>query len=462
MWKIRHLDCFAGIWGFSLALQKAVWKDNCEHIWYSEIDKFAKQVYERHFPESKDLWDITKIDIDNLEDFDLLTGGFPCQDVSVSWKQDLSKWRTILVEYLLQILEKKQPKYFVFENVKGLMWKKFTKFRESIFERIGNAWYNYTYKLLNTKNFWLPQNRERIFIIWILWNNKFKFPEGKTNGKIITHIQNKQVAKRKHNLDIEWLKHLLRKNRKPIKEISKYLGIKKTTVEHYFRKDNYFAVPDKDIWFKLKKFLWIKTDKFDKSIMEFEILDWVYEKWNRIYNINWIAPTLTTSWEINIVDFEFPKGEELNIFLKDILEKNVDEKYYMTEQQYKNLSFESLKRLYNKIAPTLDTMQWGHRQPKINLKDNSFSSFNQDNIFIWKDDIVPTLTAWDWWYRPKMYDFDNMIIRKLTPTECGRLQGFPDGWNDNMSDRQRYKQYWNAVSIPVVVAIFNNLLAKKC
>lgn len=160
------MDCFSWVGWFHLALEQSIWKENVNCIGYCEIDKFAKQVYEKRFPGSKDLWDITKLDINNLEDFDLLTWWFPCQDVSVAWKQSLNWWRTVLVEYLLQILEKKQPKYFVFENVKGLMSKKFDTFRESIFDRIRDAWYLLAYDLLNTKDFGLPQNRCRIFIIW--------------------------------------------------------------------------------------------------------------------------------------------------------------------------------------------------------------------------------------------------------------------------------------------------------
>lgn len=55
---IRSLDTFAGVGGFHLALEESIWKDNIECIWFSEIDKFAKQVYEEHFPDSPDLWDI--------------------------------------------------------------------------------------------------------------------------------------------------------------------------------------------------------------------------------------------------------------------------------------------------------------------------------------------------------------------------------------------------------------------
>ena len=178
MKKIKFFDTFAWIWGFHLALEKAIWKENIELIWFSEIDKYAEQTYLKNFEWAKNFWDITQINIQNLPDFDLLTGWFPCQDVSVAGKQDLSWWRTILVEYLLKILEEKKPEYFVFENVKGLLNEKFKDFRESIFQRIENAWYWFKFQVLNTKDYWLPQNRERVVIVWKkTWINDFIFPE---------------------------------------------------------------------------------------------------------------------------------------------------------------------------------------------------------------------------------------------------------------------------------------------
>lgn len=340
MKKIKLLDTFAGVGWFHLALEQSIWKENVECIWFSEIDKFAKQVYSQRFPGTKDLWDITELDIDWLEDFDLLTGWFPCQDVSVAWKQNLEWWRTILVEYLLQILEKKQPKYFVFENVKWLMSKKFDTFRNSIFDRMEQAWYTFDYEVINTKDFWLPQNRERVFIVWSLNND--------------------------------------------------------------------------------------------------------------------------------VLTFDFPKWQELTTFLKDILEEEVDEKYYLTDDQFNSLTYDSIKRTYDKIAPTLDTMQWWHRQPKIRIKnatkiwyiewqewdwiilDNPNSKTKRGRV---KHKISWTLTCtWSDWVIVK-----DLNIRKLTPTECCRLQGFPDNWNESVSNSQRYKQMWNAISVPVVKAIFDNL-----
>jgi len=86
---IKLLDCFSWVWWFHLALEQSIGKENVECIWFSEIDKFATQVYKENFPNSPELGSITELDISALPDFDLLTGWFPCQDVSVAWKQNL-------------------------------------------------------------------------------------------------------------------------------------------------------------------------------------------------------------------------------------------------------------------------------------------------------------------------------------------------------------------------------------
>jgi len=275
---IKYLDTFAWVGWFHLALEQAIWKDNIKSIWFSEIDKFAKQVYQDHFPESPDLWDITQIDIDKLEDFDLLTGWFPCQDVSVAWKQSLEWWRTVLVEYLLQILEKKQPKYFVFENVKGLMSKKFNKFRESIFERIVLAWYHCNYKVLNTKDFWLPQNRERVFIVWQLSQLNFNFPQWQELTTFLTDILEEEVD------DNYYLNE---------KQIEKAIDNRKPFTFHTWNKRWPMCLDRNELWYALA----LTASQFWKESRQLNIVNKPKHSNNRIYHTNWISPTINTcSW----------------------------------------------------------------------------------------------------------------------------------------------------------------------
>jgi len=170
----------------------------------------------------------------------------------------------------------------------------------------------------------------------------------------------------------------------------------------------------------------------------------------------------------NIPWFNFPKWQELTTFLKDILEEEVDEKYYLSDKQFNSLNYDSIKRTYVDIAPTLDTAWWGHRQVKIRIKNATKKWYIEWYEWDWiildnpnsktkrwrvKDKISWTLTcAWSDWVIIK-----DLNIRKLTPTEYCRLQWFPDDWNSSVSNSQRYKQMWNAISVPVVKAIFDNL-----
>lgn len=143
-----------------------------------------------------------------------------------------------------------------------------------------------------------------------------------------------------------------------------------------------------------------------------------------------------------------PKNK--NIFLKDILEDTVDEKYFMTIQQFKNLWFESLQRFYFEKAPTLSTMGWWHRQPKIlcNL-------YNQ-RIMIEK---YWTLWTGQWFTNKQWYQVIEWEhrIRKVTPLECERLQTLPDNYTEWISNTQRYKAIWNWWTVDVIAHIFTFL-----
>lgn len=103
-----------------------------------------------------------------------------------------------------------------------------------------------------------------------------------------------EVEVRVHEVDTERLKTLLREHRTmPIQQIAQALNITETQAAHYFRNDKYFAIPDADIWLKLKGLLGIDTDEFDKPIMEFETRECGYDMMNRIY-VGDVAPTLTS------------------------------------------------------------------------------------------------------------------------------------------------------------------------
>ena len=111
-----------------------------------------------------------------------------------------------------------------------------------------------------------------------------------------------EVKVRKYDVDVSRLQQLLRSHKNiSNKEISEKLNIKKTTVDHWFRTDKCFSIPNENIWLELKELLNIETYEFDESIMKFEYKIGVYEKSERCYLTNGLCPTITTSDDIKII-----------------------------------------------------------------------------------------------------------------------------------------------------------------
>ena len=173
---IKLFTAFAGYGIDNFALKQL--EIPYELVGFSEIDKFAIKCFEQNHG-GKNYGDISKIDWKEVPNFDLLTGGFPCQDVSNAGKQDLNKGRTILGLELTKALQIKQPKYFLFENVKGLMSKKFEDFRKQLVKSWEDSGYKVYYEVLNTKDYGIPHSRSRIFFVGIRKDieQDFKFPE---------------------------------------------------------------------------------------------------------------------------------------------------------------------------------------------------------------------------------------------------------------------------------------------
>ena len=174
---IKVFEAFAGYGSSCFALKELGVAH--ELVGFSEIDKYAIQCFEQNHG-GKNFGDIIKIDWSQVPDFDLLTGGFPCQSFSTAGnglgEQDK---RGQLGLELTRALKQKQPKYFLFENVKGFMSKRFTETRKKFISSWEEAGYNVVYKVLNTKNYNVPQNRERVWFVGIRKDisQKFEFPE---------------------------------------------------------------------------------------------------------------------------------------------------------------------------------------------------------------------------------------------------------------------------------------------
>ncbi|MFI3254713.1 MAG: DNA (cytosine-5-)-methyltransferase [Eubacteriales bacterium] len=168
---LKVFESFAGYGGASFGLRRT--GINFDVVSYCEIDKFATALYnanhvDRNGKEIINKGDISFINPNDLPDFDLFTGGFPCQpysSVGLQQGEADSQGRGILLYDILRICEAKKPEYILLENVKGLLYKRF----EGTFNTLRNAlkemgYGDLHYALLNSKNYGIPQNRERVWI----------------------------------------------------------------------------------------------------------------------------------------------------------------------------------------------------------------------------------------------------------------------------------------------------------
>lgn len=158
---MKYFSTFSGIGGFELGIAELA---KC--VGYSEIDKHAIATYKNHFPTHTNYGDITKIDASTIPDFDLLVGGFPCQAFSVAGKRrGFDEARGTLFFDLARIIDAKRPSYFVFENVKGLLSHNGGRTFTVIIDTLDELGYDLQWQVLNSKDWGVPQNRERIFIV---------------------------------------------------------------------------------------------------------------------------------------------------------------------------------------------------------------------------------------------------------------------------------------------------------
>lgn len=162
--KIKVFEGFAGYGGASFGLKRSGL--NYEVVAYSEIEKYSSALFEANHPNIPNFGDITQIDATTLPDFDMFTGGFPCQPFSTAGlgKGELDIRGTLFYD-IIRICEYKKPKYIFLENVKGLTTKRhaetFAKIKSEL-KRIGYG--DLAYAVLNTKDYGIPQNRERLWM----------------------------------------------------------------------------------------------------------------------------------------------------------------------------------------------------------------------------------------------------------------------------------------------------------
>ena len=293
---LNVLSLFDGMSCGRIALERAGIKVN--NYFASEIDKYAIQVAKHNYPNMQHIGDVTQVKATELPKIDLLCGGSPCQGFSFAGKQlNFDDPRSKLFYEYVRVLKETKPTYFLLENVK---MKK--EWQDIISKELGVEPIEICSSLFSAQQrkrlYWtnisvdvskLPNSNEVIADVLEL---KIK---NKRENKILMSKSNFKVKVRKNYIDKKELALFLRSYKtKTINEISVFCNAPKTIVEHWFRTDNSFSIPDAEYWFKLKECLKIEDCKYDKAVTEFELKNNSFDMAKRIYHIDGKHPTLTT------------------------------------------------------------------------------------------------------------------------------------------------------------------------
>lgn len=385
-----------------------------------EIDKYAKQTFLANFETETMYNDMTTYDyIGDKWYSDLLVAGIPCQAFSLAGKRlgELDA-RGLLFYDFYRYVKNQQPKYFIIENVKGLLsmdkgnvfnnWKALLGQSENgnmfLHTHEDSLMYNLHWKVLNTKNFGLPQNRERVFLIGIRKDlpNDFVFP----------------------------------------KEIPLELRLKDLLEEEVDEK--YYLKNMQDRLFKT-----LKTSELCNDI---EFIDAYNQKVYKDVTTNTINTRVDAS---NHSYIRFPNKSKKN----DIIQISNNNKSNGGTQPYQQ------DRIYhsNGISPALSAhksdLNITEYKNYIQLDVNGKGQNSQQDRVYFEDKIMGCIPASRTDSKVNIMQ-SNYRIRKLTPLECFRLQGFPDDFVKPVSNSQLYKQTGNSISVPVVENILKILLKK--
>ena len=176
----KFIDLFAGIGGFRLGFQN----QGFECVFSSEADKHAKDMYSANFGDIP-FGDITKIDVNQIPKFDILLGGFPCQPFSIAGhKKGFHDTRGTLFFDIVRIIQYHKPKVVVLENVKHFKNHDKGNTIKTVLSTLKDLGYKTSWKLLNAKDFGVPQNRERTIIIASLGKIEFDFDKIKLKKEV--------------------------------------------------------------------------------------------------------------------------------------------------------------------------------------------------------------------------------------------------------------------------------------
>lgn len=497
---------FAGIGGFRSALDPL----GGECVFASEIDPFATRAYRALYNGASELsGDITKIGAADIPDHDVLVGGFPCQAFSVAGqRKGFEEARGTLFFEIARIAKTKQPRLMLLENVKGLLSHDGGRTFETMCSVLNDIGYAIDFRVLNSKHYGVPQNRERIFVVcdhdaehaeWNAVGNgveakakrraqalgirtfNFDWPSNNTVTMRLRDVLEAQVDEKYYLSEEKTAKLIAQLNgHKSEVEDVVCLNPRKVDGTQTYQQDRVYE--SDGVMTTLSAELSGCFNITESPIIAGSLEHYGNDQMNRVYSVDGVAPTITVvsggGREQKIAEPIIEKighlpsdsGQTGTVYNSDgiaptclnqhgnavtkiaeIQEFTVIQKTHSTTTTFKfdevgtlqAARLDKVPQVVTEVRAVLTPDRPEKRQNGRRFKDDGEESF--------------TLTAQDK-HGVAVGTYPRYRIRKLTPRECWRLQGFSDKAHDTVaaagiSDSQRYKQAGNAVTVNVISAI---------
>jgi len=406
--EIKFADVFSGIGGFRLGLEKASERFRC--VYSIDNNKYANQVYIKRFgEENHHTGDIRGVDPRDIPDFDLLCAGFPCQSFSVAGKRrGFQDTRGTLFFEISRIAEAKKPAMLLLENVKGLLSNDRGQTFHTILRELGRLGYWAEWQVLNSKYFGVPQNRERVFIIG----------------------------------------HLRNKSSRPIFPVTE-IGEDSTGTQEEARGEGSWFRDERD---NASRSLGVGGSERGKNLITVQTAHLHPNRWGNWFKESEVSPTIDGAGSVGIVANTishryYKDGSENLIQIGDVFPSRGE-----------------AGRVYAPSGVSRTIKEGGGVGAKTGLYavPDVANTVDQDGYLRFGN------RPRDERGKPQLIPIGYRRIRRLTPVECERLQGFPDGWTEygvdpdgvrvKISDTQRYKMLGNAVSVPVITFLGKQIL----
>lgn len=472
MGKLKVLSLFSGIGAFEKALSNI--GVDYELINYCEIDKYASKSYAtiHNVDENLNLGDITKININEINNVDIITHGSPCQSWSVAGKQEGgdkgSGTRSSLMWNTVEIVKHKKPKYVIWENVKNVLSKKHIHNFEQYLNELYNLGYTNYYKVLNAKDYGIPQNRERIYVVSILGeHDPYEFPKPIELNKSMKDVLENNVNEKYYLKDEIVKKFIPNSNFNKKDKVSCISSSSSITTEN---------LNDGIVKLQSEEHLEINKKGASNTITSVQKDNYVVDRLGgvfdtdksrhqagSVYNTDGLCPKLDTmqgGWrQPCILDVEYiQKGENGTKHQSNTV---LDEEGIMRTLTACDYKSPQIVIVDKNIKPSV---RINFEREKYDISQSDKEIYQCECTSGWQDNKVgikvsPTLRAGN----PHTCVYSDFRIRKLTPKECWRLMGFEDSDIDKciaakISNTQLYKQAGNSIVVNVLEEIFKLLL----